>query len=100
MGRGVGAGEGSGVGRVLGAGVGRGVGAGDGAVVGCSDSDGRGVENGAGVGQPPCVTPHDVDTHEVYEVPSKASSRSTSSATHQPRSWLKAEAHEIQMDVR
>ena len=35
------------------------------------------------------LTPHDVDAHWV---PSKASSRSTSPPTHQPRSWSKAEA--------
>ena len=35
------------------------------------------------------MTPHDVDSHRV---PSNASSRSTPSATHQPRSWSKADA--------
>ena len=36
-----------------------------------------------------CTTPHDVDAHGVYQ---NAHKRSTSSSTHQPRSWLKAEA--------
>ena len=41
-----------------------------------------------GMSQPPQETPHNVDTHGV---PLNAWVRSTSSATHQPRSWSKAE---------
>ena len=37
------------------------------------------------------MTPHDVDQHGVYQ---NALSRLTPSSTHQPRSWLKAEAPE------
>ena len=39
--------------------------------------------------QLPWVTPHDVDAHGAL---TNAFSRSTSSSTHQPRSWSKAEA--------
>ena len=50
---------------------------------------GLGAGNGADVGQLSiCTTPHDVGAHWVSE---NASSRSTSSSTHQPRSWSKAE---------
>ena len=49
---------------------------------------GVGAIVGADGAQPPttCTTPHDVDAHGVPP------NRSTSSATHQPRSWSKAEA--------
>ncbi len=74
---GVGAGVGA---SVVGAGV---VGAGVGAGV-----VGAGV--GAGVGaQVPWMTPHEVDSHPLEE---NAPFRLTSSSTHQPRSWSKAEA--------
>ena len=99
-------------GRGVGFGIGRGVGAGaaplDVAAVGRGDGFdvGRGVGSdvsldvgrdvgfgtGRGVGadvQPPCTTPHDVDAHRVLV---NAHSRSTPTPTHQPRSWLKAEA--------
>jgi len=82
--------------------VGLAVGAGDpretlglavrGITVGVGVAVGAGVIVGAGEGaQAPstCVTQHDVDSHGV---PSNASLRLTSSSTHQPRSWLKAEA--------
>ena len=83
--------------------VGRAVGAGeidgaavDGAAVGAGEVVGASVVGdfvGDGVGQlsrsSTCVTPHDVDSHEVLE---NARSRSTPSSTHQPRSWSKARA--------
>ena len=66
----------------------------------------RGVTVGAGVDSQlplavtnwPCTTPHDVDAHLVpsnasWKVsPSPSESKSTSSSTHQPRSWSKFEA--------
>ena len=81
--------------------VGRAVGAGEtdgaavvGAAVGAGEVVGASVVGdfvGDGVGQlsrsSTCVTPHDVDSHEVLE---NARSRSTPSSTHQPRSWSKA----------
>ena len=95
-------------GRGVGCGTGRGVGAGaaplDVATVGRRDGFDvdRGVGSdvgldvgfgtGRGVGadvQPPCTMPHDVDAHRVLV---NAHSRSTPTPTHQPRSWLKAEA--------
>merc|ERR1712176_642707 len=42
-----------------------------------------------GTSQPPHETPHDVDSHKVSL---NALRGSTSSATHQPRSWSKAKA--------
>ena len=108
IGRGVGAGAApldvAAVGRGDGFDVGRGdsfdVGRGDGFDVGrgvgsnVSLDVGRGVGFGTGRGvgadvQPPCTTPHDVDAHTVLV---NAHSRSTPTPTHQPRSWLKAEA--------
>ena len=81
VGRAVGAGETDGA-AVVGAAVGAGevVGA---SVVGDFDGDGVGQFSRSST----CVTPHDVDAHEVLE---NARSRSTPSSTHQPRSWSKA----------
>ena len=112
MGSDVGAGVGAGVdvGANVGGGVGVGVqyvgapvvgmedtvGAGDTVGADVGDTVGSGV--GAGVGQLSiCTTPHDVDAHGVPENaccmvwPSPQGSK-TSSSTHQPRSWSKAEA--------
>ena len=92
IGRGVGAGAApldvAAVGRGDGFDVGRGVGS----DVGLDVGRGVGFGIGRGVGadvQPPCTTPHDVDAHTVLV---NAHSRSTPTPTHQPRSWLKAEA--------
>ena len=81
----VGAGKGSGVGVAVGAAKGPGVvGTGEGpGVVGVGV--GRGV--GQPVGQPPWVTPHDVDAHRVL-----CRALSSSTLTHQPRSWSNDEA--------
>ena len=77
--------EGSGDGGVVGTEVGT--------FVGLPDGSGDGAEVGAAVGAqvlaPPGTTPHDVDSHGVSL---NMSSWFTSSSTHQPRSWLKAEA--------
>ena len=51
------------------------------------------VVDGAGVGHlatsATCTTPHEVEAHGVSK---NAEPRSTSSSTHQPMSWSKAEA--------
>ena len=92
-------GEGVGFGALVGASVG--LNGSMGALVGTMGSKGAFVGAGTGrrvgdfvgdgVGQfsrsSTCVTPHDVDAHEVLE---NARSRSTPSSTHQPRSWSKA----------
>jgi hypothetical protein len=95
VGMAVGAGETDGA-AVVGDAEGAGEGETDGAAVvgdavGAGEIVGAGVV-GAGVGaQPPatCVTPHDVEEHPLWV---NALPMFTSSSTHQPRSWSKAEA--------
>ena len=92
-GAGDGASDGGDVGNDVGTIVGVFVGTEVGTFVGVTEGSGDGAEVGAAVGAqvlaPPGTTPHDVDAHGV---PSNMLAWSTSSSTHQPRSWSKAEA--------